>query len=115
MAAGRFNCKTASLDDVLHHSDCVLIATPPDSHYQLIKLSLENDDYELFRLKTDKQPIGVYWDEKDFTTQWIKLQVGDSLYMFTDGIADQFGGKNRKKYKSRRLKKLLLSYVLHQN
>jgi len=73
------------------------------------KLSLENDDYELFRLKTDKQPIGVYWDEKDFTTQWIKLQEGDSLYMFTDGFADQYGGKNRKKYKSRRLKKLLLS------
>ena len=74
-----------------------------------LKLSLENDDYELYRLKEDKQPIGVHWEEKDFTTQVIKLQDRDSLYMFTDGFADQYGGKNRKKFKSRRLKKLLLS------
>jgi serine phosphatase RsbU (regulator of sigma subunit) len=73
------------------------------------KLSLENDDYQLYRLRADKQPIGVYWDETAFSSQFIKLQDGDSLYLFTDGIADQYGGKNRKKYKSRRLKKLLLS------
>jgi len=74
-----------------------------------LKLFLENDDYELFRLKADRQPIGVHWEEEDFSTRTIKLQDGDSLYMFTDGIADQYGGKNRKKFKSRRLKKLLLS------
>jgi len=74
-----------------------------------LKLFLENDEYELFRLKADKQPIGVHWEEEDFSTRTIKLLDGDSLYMFTDGIADQYGGKNRKKFKSRRLKKLLLS------
>lgn len=74
-----------------------------------LKLFLENDDFELFRLKADRQPIGVHWEEEDFSTRTIKLQDGDSLYMFTDGIADQYGGKNRKKFKSRRLKKLLLS------
>jgi len=74
-----------------------------------LQLSLENDDYELYRLRADKQPIGVHWEEKEFTTQVIKLQDRDALYMFTDGIADQYGGKNRKKYKSRRLKKLLLN------
>jgi serine phosphatase RsbU (regulator of sigma subunit) len=73
------------------------------------RLNLENDDYSLYRLRPDKQPIGVHWEEEDFNTHVIKLQAGDSLYMFTDGIADQYGGKNRKKYKSRRLKKLLLS------
>jgi serine phosphatase RsbU (regulator of sigma subunit) len=70
---------------------------------------MENDDYELYPLKADKQPLGVYWEEEDFSTHMIKLQEGDALYMFTDGIADQYGGKNRKKFKSRRLKKLLLS------
>lgn len=74
-----------------------------------IKLSLENDHYQLHRLKADKQPIGVHWEEEDFTTHFIRLQDGDSLYMFTDGFADQYGGKSRKKFKSRRLKKLLLS------
>jgi serine phosphatase RsbU (regulator of sigma subunit) len=71
--------------------------------------SLENDDYALYRIKADKQPIGVHWEEEDFSTQVIRLQDQDTLYMFTDGIADQYGGKNRKKFKSRRLKKLLLS------
>jgi len=74
-----------------------------------LNLSLENDEFKLYRLKPDKQPIGVHWEEKDFTSQIISLYDGDSIYMFTDGFADQFGGKNRKKYKSRRLKKLLLS------
>jgi serine phosphatase RsbU (regulator of sigma subunit) len=75
-----------------------------------LMLSLENDDYELYRLKTDKQPIGVYWEEEeDFSTHMIKLQDEDSLYIFTDGFADQYGGEKRKKFKSRRLKKLLLS------
>jgi serine phosphatase RsbU (regulator of sigma subunit) len=74
-----------------------------------LKWFMENDDYELYRLKADKQPIGVYWEEEEFSTRVIRLQDGDTLYMFTDGIADQYGGKNRKKFKSRRLKKLLLS------
>jgi len=77
-----------------------------DSH---LESSLENDVYKLYRIKADKQPIGVHWEEQDFKTLVIKLRKQDSLYMFTDGFADQYGGKNRKKFKSRRLKKLLLN------
>ena len=71
--------------------------------------SLEDEDYELYRVKADKQPIGVHWEEQEFSTRVIKLHEGDNLYLFTDGIVDQYGGNNRKKFKSRRLKKLLLS------
>ena len=71
--------------------------------------SLENDDYELYALKGDKQPIGVHWEENEFTNQLIKLQEHDSLYIFSDGFVDQFGGKKRKKFKTRNFKKLLLS------
>jgi len=74
-----------------------------------LKLSMENENFGLFRLKADKQPIGVYWEETDFSDHVIKLQEQDSLYIFSDGYTDQYGGKNRKKLKSRRLKKLLLS------
>jgi predicted dehydrogenase len=41
LVAKRLNCKVTSLDDLLNSSVFVLIATPPDSHYQLIKSSLE--------------------------------------------------------------------------
>jgi serine phosphatase RsbU (regulator of sigma subunit) len=74
-----------------------------------LKVSMENENYCLYRLKPDKQPIGVHWEEEDFTGYKIKLRQRDSLYIFSDGYTDQYGGKSRKKLKSRRLKKLLLS------
>ena len=70
---------------------------------------VEDQDVKLFELKGDKQPIGIHWEEKDFTDHKIKLQQQDSLYIFSDGIIDQFGGENRKKYKPISFKKLLLS------
>ena len=71
--------------------------------------SLENDDYEIYTIKGDKQPIGVHWEETEFTTHLIKLQEHDTFYLFSDGFVDQYGGKKRKKYKTRNFKKLLLS------
>jgi len=71
--------------------------------------TLENDDFGLYVINGDKQPIGVNWEEEEFTDHVIKLQEHDSLYIFTDGFADQFGGKKRKKFKTRNFKKLLLS------
>jgi serine phosphatase RsbU (regulator of sigma subunit) len=74
--------------------------------------SLENDDYELYEIKGDKQPIGINWEENEFTNHSITLQGNDALYIFSDGFVDQFGGKKRKKFKSRNFKKLLLSVQL---
>jgi len=71
--------------------------------------SLESDEYELFSIKGDKQPIGVHWEETEFTNHVIKLQKQDSLYVFTDGFVDQYGGKKRKKFKTRNFKKLLMA------
>jgi len=69
----------------------------------------KRDDYELYVTKGDKQPIGVNWEEKEFTNHVIKLQEQDSFYIFSDGFVDQFGGAKRKKFKTRNFKKLLLS------
>jgi len=71
--------------------------------------SLEDDDYELYVIKGDKQPIGVHWEENEFTNHLIKLQEHDSLYLFSDGIVDQYGGEKRKKFKAPNFMKLLLS------
>jgi len=69
----------------------------------------KEDDYELIVIKGDKQPIGVHWEEKEFTTQMVELQENDTLYIFSDGFVDQYGGKKRKKFKTRNFKKLLLA------
>lgn len=72
-------------------------------------LAMENGKYHLYELKGDKQPIGVHWEETNFTNHTISLQENDTIYIFSDGIVDQFGGENRKKFKSINFKKLLLS------
>ncbi|MEZ4938407.1 MAG: tetratricopeptide repeat protein [Crocinitomicaceae bacterium] len=64
---------------------------------------------EIEEIKADKQPIGNYHDAKPFNTHEIKLNSGDTFYIFSDGYADQFGGDKGKKFKSANLKKLFLS------
>lgn len=58
-------------------------------------------------IKADRQPIGSYDYRKGFTNHVVELEKGDSLYLFSDGIVDQFGGEKSKKFSSRRLKTLL--------
>ncbi len=70
----------------------------------------KSTDHELIEYKADKQPVGAYLGElKPFTTSKIKLQKGDTIYTFSDGYADQFGGEKGKKLKTANFKKLLLS------
>ncbi len=64
---------------------------------------------ELKEIKADKQPIGKFVDRKPFTNNLIELQKGDSIYAFSDGYADQFGGEKGKKFKYSQFEKLLLS------
>jgi serine phosphatase RsbU (regulator of sigma subunit) len=72
-------------------------------------LSLEQDRYQLFEIRGDKQPIGTYWEETPFTSRSFRLQKNDSVYLFSDGYVDQYGGEQRKKFKALNFKKLLLS------
>jgi serine phosphatase RsbU (regulator of sigma subunit) len=69
----------------------------------------KKENYELSVLKGDMQPIGVHWEETPFTDHLIKIRKKDTLYLFTDGFTDQYGGEKRKKFKTRNFKKLLLS------
>lgn len=56
---------------------------------------------ELKQIKGDKFPVGAFIEDKiqKFTTKRFTVQKGDSIYLFTDGFADQFGGDKGKKYK----------------
>lgn len=64
---------------------------------------------DLTELAGDRYPIGQYTEKKRFSTQCLQLQKGDRLYMYTDGLTDQFGGEYDKKFNRRRLKDLLLA------
>lgn len=71
-------------------------------------LSLSGDDYQLFELKGDRQPIAIHSVEADFESMRISLQKGDSIYLFSDGFVDQKGGPGSRKFLSKNFKKLLL-------
>ena len=64
---------------------------------------------ELKEIKANKQSIGKTDNPETFTTHLIELNKGDSLYLFTDGFADQFGGPKGKKFKYKQLEDLLMS------
>ncbi|MCK4991359.1 MAG: serine/threonine-protein phosphatase, partial [Bacteroidales bacterium] len=64
---------------------------------------------ELIELKGDKQPIGIHWEETEFKDHVVKLKESDTVYVFSDGYVDQYGGEHRKKFKTQKFKELLLS------
>jgi len=73
-----------------------------------LSADLENESNALFEIKADRQPIGNYAGTSSFINQVIQLAPGDSLYTFSDGFADQFGGPKGKKFMARQLKSLFL-------
>jgi len=64
---------------------------------------------ELTEYKTDKMPVSIHLVMKPFTGHEINLKPGDSVYLFSDGYADQFGGPRGKKFKYQPFKSLLIS------
>jgi len=65
----------------------------------------------LYEIKPNKMPISIYEKMDNFTTHEIQLDKGDSIYMFSDGFADQFGGPKDKKFKYKGFKQLLVDNV----
>ncbi|MCX6296980.1 MAG: SpoIIE family protein phosphatase [Bacteroidetes bacterium] len=67
-------------------------------------------DGQLIQTKADKFPIGLFLGEekKKFTNHTVQLLKGDSVYIFSDGYADQFGGPNGKKFMANHFRDLLM-------
>ncbi len=65
---------------------------------------------EIEEIKATKKAIGGFTDDSQhFNTHEIKLQPGDTFYIFTDGYSDQFGGEAGKKLMTSKFKEILLS------
>jgi ligand-binding sensor domain-containing protein/serine phosphatase RsbU (regulator of sigma subunit) len=66
---------------------------------------------ELMEYKPDAIAIGSYVrnNVENYTNNKIQLQKNDTIYIFSDGYADQFGGANGKKFKIAQLKTMLVS------
>lgn len=109
-----FEKSTNELKDGMDIS--LLHVTPKDNELYEVEWSGANNPLWFIRqgtsdieeVKADKQPIGKFIQKSKFTTHHFTLSKGSRLFLFTDGLADQFGGEKGKKFKYKQLKNLLV-------
>lgn len=113
--------KTLKQDDQIYINDGIDIAivcfnseneieySGANSPLWIVKKDAENLP-QLLEIEPDKLSIGIVNANETikYTKHIITLQKEDCIYLFSDGIFDQFGGPEGKKYGSGGLKKLLL-------
>lgn len=106
------NPEEGAVRDGMDLSLCVV-----DPQNKTIDYAGANNPIYIFRnkqfteIKADKMPIGYLDDLKQrrFTNHRIELEPGDTVYIFSDGYADQFGGPKGKKFMVNQFRNLLAS------
>jgi len=92
-------CKVNHIDKELQYSG---------AHRPLYHLR----DGELIEYKGDRKAIGGIphrkKEEERFTNYVIKYKRGDKFFFFSDGLPDQLGGPEEKKYSPKRIRDLIL-------
>ena len=66
-------------------------------------------DNTIIELPKNRMPVGQGESHEEFSLFSIEYKMGDMLYLYTDGFADQFGGEKGKKFKYKPLNDLLLA------
>lgn len=64
---------------------------------------------EIISIKADTIPIGYYEVKGSFTLHELNVEKNDTIYMFSDGMIDQFGGPADKRFMIRHLKEILFA------
>ena len=69
---------------------------------------------EIIEFKGDRKAIGGIpigkKPELPFTTHHIKIEKGDKIFFFSDGLPDQLGGPERKKYSPKRIREMIVEH-----
>ncbi|GAB4332009.1 MAG: hypothetical protein OHK0038_07330 [Flammeovirgaceae bacterium] len=74
---------------------------------------LPNGGESFKEVKADKQPIGGFWDkEPAYSLHVFDLLNATTIYLFSDGYQDQFGGEKGKKFMVKRFRDLIQSIHL---
>jgi serine phosphatase RsbU (regulator of sigma subunit)/tetratricopeptide (TPR) repeat protein len=71
----------------------------------------DNKQYVIENFKGNKQPVGIFMNQIPFDNIDIQLRKEDQIIIYTDGMIDQFGGKDGKKLKTSGLQNFLLSHA----
>jgi PAS domain S-box-containing protein len=70
---------------------------------------LKNNESEVMRYRGDRKsvggkPLSKTKEEENFTTYKINIQKKDKFFIFTDGLPDQIGGGDGRKYQASKIK-----------
>ncbi len=98
--------------------DIAMIAIDYDHHHlyyagannpaYVFRPSQDGKEQELYVLAPTKQAIGAVVETvQQYHLHQFEFQKGDTVYLFTDGFPDQFGGDKNKKYNYKRFKEFL--------
>ncbi len=73
-----------------------------------IRYNLNKNNYYLFYIRGEFATSGERLVKEDLNIYDIELQTDDTIYMYSDGVTDQFGGEKDKKFSKRRFLDLIL-------
>ncbi len=83
-----------------------------DLNVKKTKSTVSQNNHTLYEIKADIMPVGIAPRMNPFSVSTFSLKgCSASIYLATDGFADQFGGSENGKYGAAKLKKLLLDNV----
>lgn len=103
-----FEGSSEEINDGMDIALCILDSNTLELNYAGAHINLhyfKGNHLEI--IKADKQPVGNHIHQKPYTNHKIQLSKTDSIYLFTDGYPDQFGGPKGKKFKHKQLRELL--------
>lgn len=97
------NCYT--LDFAGSHCPCYIIKKKKVDieKYNNVEVFQSDEDKTLYILKSDNIPISKHFKIEPFTRKSIKVESNDLIYLSTDGVIDQLGGPDYKKFSTNRL------------
>lgn len=71
-------------------------------------------DGELTEYKGDRKAIGGIPHRKNAEQKFVNYKIdyksGDKIYFFSDGLPDQIGGEDKKKYTAKRIREMIVEY-----
>jgi len=93
-----FNIDTKMMQYAGAYNPLYIVRKPEDPTAEL----------EFTQYKADKMPIGFFFKEKPFTNYEFQVYTGDSIYIFSDGYIDQFGGDKKRRLQAKDFKNILI-------
>ncbi|MCT4603414.1 MAG: response regulator [Marinifilum sp.] len=73
-----------------------------------IEAKLSSEKYSLFEIPGDRNSIGKESEFVEFTVNKIKFNPSDRIFLYSDGITDQLGGDQQKRFKRKQFFEKLL-------